>query len=733
VRASPESQPERLTPQRILLLAAAFLPVLALLAWQGWRTYWLCDDAFISFRYVRNFVEGHGLVFNPGERVEGYTNFLWVLELAALWKMLGVAPEAGCTILSALYTAGSIALTAVLALASPFRDRRVFVAWGALLLLAASHTWAVWATSGLETRQFTFFVLLAAVCLHLSADRPGLLVLASLAIAAGEYTRPEGTLLFGCCFAWLVFDRLRRRSLRLREIARFALPFLVLVGAHYAWRASYYGELWPNTYYAKHIRAWPEAGYRYFAAAGVELGLFLLVPAAVAGAVARLRRGDAVHLLGIAILLPHVAYLVRIGGDHFEYRVLDFYWPFLAVAGVEGILAAARALPWIGSRAPARDFAATAMLLVLLAYTSAVQVAKDLATARLDTRGQTQKMLVKLPREEFGALYLLPGMPPLLGWYDSVNVYLAKHGVAAPYAEHKFFWKQELEDYQPYGVLHGAGMLPADAVTSRGSIGISGYYLADLELIDAKGLTDRHVARLPVTRPNDQRYMAHDRSADWPYLEGRGFNLLVQPAARSAEEALFAANYAMKIRDDLWMPFETLSPTWADRAFLAGPEVLRWEGAATLGCFGEGDPAGWTLAGDSFAGDPSRETFRRRRLHAVHRCPVGWILDSRAGDAALPATGRAVSPSFRVLPGSSLELWLGGSGPGAGVRLLKDGQVLAEWSSRDPVGISPERHDLSAWVGQELQVEAFDDSAEAGGYVLLGDVVLVVPGKLGGS
>jgi hypothetical protein len=34
------------------------------------------EDAYISFRYARNFVQGHGLVFNPGERVEGYTNFL---------------------------------------------------------------------------------------------------------------------------------------------------------------------------------------------------------------------------------------------------------------------------------------------------------------------------------------------------------------------------------------------------------------------------------------------------------------------------------------------------------------------------------------------------------------------------------------------------------------------------------------------------------------------------------
>ena len=40
------------------------------------------DDAYISFRYVQNFVDGNGLVFNIGERVEGYTNLLWVLILS---------------------------------------------------------------------------------------------------------------------------------------------------------------------------------------------------------------------------------------------------------------------------------------------------------------------------------------------------------------------------------------------------------------------------------------------------------------------------------------------------------------------------------------------------------------------------------------------------------------------------------------------------------------------------
>ncbi|MDP6931537.1 MAG: hypothetical protein QGG40_01415, partial [Myxococcota bacterium] len=47
----------------------------------------LQDDTFISLRYARNLVEGHGLVFNPGEPVEGYTNFLWTLLLAFVIRL----------------------------------------------------------------------------------------------------------------------------------------------------------------------------------------------------------------------------------------------------------------------------------------------------------------------------------------------------------------------------------------------------------------------------------------------------------------------------------------------------------------------------------------------------------------------------------------------------------------------------------------------------------------------
>jgi len=44
----------------------------------------LQDDAFISYRYVQNFLNGDGLVFNIGERVEGFTNFGWIVYLI-LW------------------------------------------------------------------------------------------------------------------------------------------------------------------------------------------------------------------------------------------------------------------------------------------------------------------------------------------------------------------------------------------------------------------------------------------------------------------------------------------------------------------------------------------------------------------------------------------------------------------------------------------------------------------------
>jgi hypothetical protein len=692
------------------LFLAALLPLLALLAWQAIRTYWLCDDAYISFRYVRNFVEGLGLVFNPGERVEGYTNFLWVLELAAIWKAVGLRPEEACTILSLLYTAGTIALTTVLALRTPLRERRFLVAAGALLLLGASHTFAIWATSGLETRQFTFFVLLAAVWLT-SKEKPRL-ALASLALAAAESTRPEANLLFLCALAWLVYDRTHAGGVRPREVLAFAAPFAVLVGAHFLWRWTYYGDLWPNTYYAKHVRGWPEAGIRYFGAASIEFGLYALIPAALFGAIARARSGDRVHLLGLAWILLHAAYVLWIGGDHFEYRVLDFYWPFLAVAAVEGIASLSR--PALGP----------ALYVLLLVCATGVQIAKELSTRGLVSRQDTHRLAIAIP----------PGRVPLLSSllraYNAMNAYLAQHGIAVPYVEHKAFWMDQLVQWKPYEGLHGTGAIPADAVTFKDSIGVSSYYLADLVVIDNNGLTDRYVAHQQVLTPNDRRYMAHERSADWAYLERRGLNMLVHAAAANEEDALDVANYALRIRHDVWMPFESLSPGWAERAFRTGREVRTWRVAETIGCFADGTLSGWTVEGEAFSANPRPDRMAHRRMHPYRRCDPEQVLDSRGADPARPATGRARSPRFRVPSGADLEFRIGGHPPGVGVKLLavEGGErVVSEWHPDDPAGLTPQRMRLRDYEGKELELLVSDESGEDGGFVVVGEVVLLVP------
>ena len=265
-----------------IVVTLVFLPWLALLGWLTSVGWFITDDAFISFRYARNLLDGHGLVFNPGEYVEGYTNFLWVLELAAIWRVLGIRPEHVANWLSVIYTVGTIAVMLWWVARMPFLRNRALVAWIGLGLICSSATFAVWTSGGgLETRQFTFFALVAVACLSVfGANRWGLLV-ASLSLAAAALTRPEGLLLAACCVGWFVVQRLvTARMLDWRGTLALAGPFAVLIGGPFLARYRYYGEWLPNTYYAKHVGPWYESGFRYLWAAAIETGLYLLIPLA---------------------------------------------------------------------------------------------------------------------------------------------------------------------------------------------------------------------------------------------------------------------------------------------------------------------------------------------------------------------------------------------------------------------------------------------------------------------
>jgi len=126
----------------------------------AWSMRWICDDAFIAFRYARNWAEGNGLVFNLGERVEGYTNFLWTALLAGFHRIgLDLAQ------LSLVCSLTSLALTVVLIallVRRYTRDAPSSVPIAALLF-AANYGAASFGTSGLETM---FCTMLAALALE---------------------------------------------------------------------------------------------------------------------------------------------------------------------------------------------------------------------------------------------------------------------------------------------------------------------------------------------------------------------------------------------------------------------------------------------------------------------------------------------------------------------------------------------------------------------------------------
>src|ERR1700753_2982645 len=70
------------------------------------------DDAYISFVYSRNLADHGRLVFNLGEPpVEGYTNFLWTVLLAAFYKV-ALVPELMSRVLGTAFAVATLGVVA---------------------------------------------------------------------------------------------------------------------------------------------------------------------------------------------------------------------------------------------------------------------------------------------------------------------------------------------------------------------------------------------------------------------------------------------------------------------------------------------------------------------------------------------------------------------------------------------------------------------------------------------
>jgi len=285
------------------------------------------DDAYISFRYARNLARGKGLVFNEGEAVEGYSNFLWVLILSLFFK-LGCDLPLVSKILGALFSLGSLAVT--YQISRSLTNKKPISDAIPLMLLAFSSCLALHSVNGLETAMFSFLVN-ASIWLYLRGlSHSRYLYYSSLLLFLAALTRHEAVLIF--CITLMHYLYIKRGDLSWHEKEGYFWIFIpsLLYLIYFLWRYSYYGHLLPNTFYAKKADLWSDIqlGSTYFGqfltSVGGAIG-FLGLP--IIFLKKRSKQNWEAYFIGI--LLVYSLYIVFVGGDGFP--LLRFFVPILPI------------------------------------------------------------------------------------------------------------------------------------------------------------------------------------------------------------------------------------------------------------------------------------------------------------------------------------------------------------------------------------------------------------------
>lgn len=324
------------------------------------KSFWVSDDAFISFRYALNFVNGHGLVFNYGERVEGFTNFLWTVILIPFIKV-GLDPIIYSNAISLFLF---VLLLVIVALwgHSVTRTKDWQAYWTSVPLsicgLALHKHTQIFATSGLETMLFTFLCTYGILLISTDYENffsekskteirkirglPGLTLLVLSAM-----TRPDGLLIYGISALSVLFleyniaitDQSKSKFyLKIFEVAKrvfIANFFFAFVFIPY-WMArwSYYGKFFPNTFYAKsgNLSYWSQGAfylYTYFVSYWVFLILPILMLYVFIGKKYRNTGKDVGSTIALITVFSWSFYLFKLGGDFMFARFIIPITPLL--------------------------------------------------------------------------------------------------------------------------------------------------------------------------------------------------------------------------------------------------------------------------------------------------------------------------------------------------------------------------------------------------------------------
>lgn len=191
VNVSPPQNAPLLCPLLLLCLLSLFVLHCAFFS------PFTCDDAYITMRYAANVRAGYGLVFNPGERVEGYSHPLW-LGLLICAAYLGFNLTLTTKLLGLMAALGTIFLS--WRIVRELSPQQHWLTCLALLPLITSAPFAVYAMSGLETALYSLCLAgIVYAWLRSSSQADGAIWGCVLAAAL---TRPEGILILVVIAFW---------------------------------------------------------------------------------------------------------------------------------------------------------------------------------------------------------------------------------------------------------------------------------------------------------------------------------------------------------------------------------------------------------------------------------------------------------------------------------------------------------------------------------------------------
>jgi hypothetical protein len=313
------------------LWAGAFIYHASYIASDGRLYFNLFDDAMISMRYAWNFAHGHGLVWNDGEYVEGYTNLLMTLfmSLASLF-------------LEKRYAVLFIQLTGVLfMLGTAFFTLKIFerlpagksagtagtILFATILLYYPLNYWTL---LGMETGLLALFLSAAVLCSLFYVETLASKYLWRMVVCFGlAYLTRNDSLLFAALAFLYLMPTLKagKKSIQFFFAAGFVYGLFPILQTFF--RYVYYGQIVPNTYTLKLVGMAMEERLRNgwgFVQPFLKETSWVLILVLISLLIKPARQKF--YLLGF--FLVSLTYQIYVGGDPWTYwRILAPGMPFL--------------------------------------------------------------------------------------------------------------------------------------------------------------------------------------------------------------------------------------------------------------------------------------------------------------------------------------------------------------------------------------------------------------------